>query len=137
MIRALLIALLASLLPGAAFAQEPSAFGAEEKEVTWIGFAQFEEISRVFVRTDESVSYRIDISTPKTVVLTLENTRLRTQNDANHLDTRYFVSPVKFVQPALIEGTSKSVKITIYLRHAVTFSELQRDNFLALDFERN
>ena len=118
-------------------AQEVSPFLGEEKEVTWIGFAQFEEVSRVFVRTNESVAYRINIATPRTVVLTLENTRLRTTNDANHLDTRYFVSPVKFIQPALVEGTSKSVKITIYLRHAVTFSELQRDNFLALDFERN
>ena len=124
-------------LPSVLGAQGPAPFAGEEREVDWIGFAQFEEISRVFVRTDESVAYRIDISTPKTVVLTLENTRLRTQNDANHLDTRYFVSPVKFIQPVLIEVTSKSVKITIYLRHAVTFSELQRDNFLALDFERN
>lgn len=125
------------LLPSQLWAQSSAPFIGQEKEVTWIGFAQFEEISRVFVRTDESVAYRIDISSPKTVVLTLENTRLRTQNDANHLDTRYFISPVKFIQPVLIEGTSKSVKITIYLRHAVTFSELQRDNFLALDFERN
>ena len=124
-------------LPSVLWGQGSAPFAGEEREVDWIGFAQFEEISRVFVRTDESVAYRIDISTPKTVVLTLENTRLRTQNDANHLDTRYFVSPVKFIQPVLIEGTSKSVKITIYLRHAVTFSELQRDNFLALDFERN
>lgn len=104
--------------------------------MSWIGFQQFQESSRVFVRTTEKVNYRVDNSRRDMVILILENTRVELKNNTRFLDTRYFDSPVSFIQPKVIEGTSPSVRIEIRLRERVPFKEVQNDNFLALDFDR-
>ncbi len=108
----------------------------EVKDLTFVGFQQYEEASRVFVRTNEKASYRIDDSKSDTIVLILQNTGVTAVNHLNHLDTRFFDSPVAFIQPRLIEGTSPSVQIEIALRESVPYETLQNDNFLALDFRR-
>ncbi len=108
----------------------------EVKNLTWVGFQQFQEVSRVFVRTTEPVRYRVDTSLPNRVVLLLENTRVPVFNNTRHLDTRFFDSPVLFIQPEAIEAPSPSVRIEILLRKKVPFKEVQNDNLLALDFER-
>jgi hypothetical protein len=109
----------------------------EVKNMSWIGFQQFQESSRVFVRTTEKASYRVDNSRRDTIVLILENTRVELKNNTRFLDTRYFDGPVAFIQPKVIEGTSPSVRIEIRLRERVPFREVQNDNFLALDFARS
>jgi hypothetical protein len=109
---------------------------AEVKNMSWIGFQQFKESSRVFVRTTEKVNYRVDNSRRDMVILILENTRVELKNNTRFLDTRYFDSPVSFIQPKVIEGASPSVRIEIRLRERVPFKEVQNDNFLALDFDR-
>lgn len=108
----------------------------EVKDLTFVGFQQYAEASRVFVRTNEKAGYRIDDSKDGTLVLILENTGVTAVNHLNHLDTRFFDSPVAFIQPRLIEGTSPSVQIEIALRERVPYETLQNDNFLALDFQR-
>lgn len=108
----------------------------EIKDMNWVGFQQFQEASRVFVRTTEPVKYRVDSTKPNMVVLILENTRVPLRNNTRFLDTRYFDSPVSYVQAKAIEGTSPSVRIEIHLRERVPFKEVQNDTFLALDFER-
>jgi len=108
----------------------------EQKDMNWIGFQQFKEVSRVFVRTTEAVKYKVDTSKPNLVVLVLENTNIPLKNNTHHLDTRFFDSPVRFIQPKIIEGPSPSVRIEIHLRRQVPFKEVQNDNFLALDFQR-
>lgn len=108
----------------------------EIKDMNWVGFQQFQEASRVFVRTTEPVKYRVDNTKPNMVVLILENTRVPLRNNTRFLDTRYFDSPVSYVQAKAIEGTSPSVRIEIHLRERVPFKEVQNDTFLALDFER-
>jgi hypothetical protein len=108
----------------------------EIQNMDWIGFQQFQEVSRVFVRTTEKVKYNIDTSKPNLVVLVLQNTRVPILNNARHLDTRYFDSPVTYIKPKIIEGPSPSVRIEIRLRMKVPFKETQNDNILALDFQR-
>lgn len=121
------------ILSTQALAQENSG---ELQNLTWIGFQQFQEVSRVFVKTTEKVRYKVDASKPDMVVLILENTKIATSNHANHLDTQYFDSPVKFIQPKIIEDASPTVRIEIRLKNKVPFKEVLKDNMLALDFQR-
>lgn len=108
----------------------------ELKELNWVGFQQFQEVSRVFLRTTEPVKYRIEQVRPDLVVVTLDYTRVAAPNYANFLDTHYFDSPVAFIQPKIIEGVSPSVQIEITLRRKVKFTEKQTDTVLTLDFPR-
>jgi hypothetical protein len=108
----------------------------EIQDMDWIGFQQFQEVSRVFVRTTEKVKYHVDTSKPNLVVLILHNTRVPLKNNRRHLDTRYFDSPVSYIKPKVIEGPSPSVRIEIRLRMKVPFEQVQEDNFLALAFQR-
>ena len=108
----------------------------ELKDLNWIGFQQFQEVSRVFVRTTEPVKYRVDTSRPNIVELVLENTRVPLTNNTRFLDTRFFDSPVSYIQPKVIEGPSPSVRIAIRLRRNAPHKATQTDNVLALDFER-
>jgi colicin import membrane protein len=108
----------------------------EIKDLNWVGFQQFQEASRVFVRTTEPVKYSVDTSRPDMVVLVLENTRIPIRNNARFLDTHFFDSPVTFIHPKSIEGPSPSVRIEIRVRQKVPFKEKQSDNVLALDFRR-
>ncbi len=108
----------------------------ELKDLNWVGFQQFQEVSRVFVRTTEPVKYRVDTSRPNVIELVLENTRVPLTNNTRFLDTRYFDSPVSFIQPKVIEGPSPSVRIAIRLRRQASYKAVQNDNVLALDFER-
>lgn len=110
--------------------------GAELKDMTFIGFQQFKEASRVFVKTTEPVKYRVDTSRDDLIILVLENASISNPNNARFLDTRFFASPVSFVQPRVIEGPSPSVQIEIRMREKVPFKTVQSDNVLALDFVR-
>ena len=104
--------------------------------MSWVGFQQFQEASRVFVRTTESVKYRIDASKPGMVELTLDNTDVTKKVNTLPLDTSFFDSPVRMISVEILEGVSPSVRIRIALSEDVGFKEVQSDNVIALDFER-
>jgi colicin import membrane protein len=125
--------ILALLTASTATAQDLSA---EIRDMNWIGFQQFQEASRVFVRTTEPVKYRIDASKPGMVEITLENTDVTKRVNTLPLDTRYFDSPVRMIGVEILEGASPSVRIRITLSEDVGFKEVQSDNVIALDFER-
>ncbi len=108
----------------------------EVRDMNWVGFQQFKEASRVFVRTTEAVKYRIDASKPGLVELTLENTDVTKKINTLPLDTRFFDSPVRMISVEILEGVSPSVRIRISLSEDVGFKEVQSDNVIALDFER-
>lgn len=105
--------------------------------MTGVGFQQFEEASRVFVRTSEKVRYRVDTSRDGMVVLILENTRVPIFNNTRPLDTRYFESPVRWIEAKPIEGPSPSVQVEIRLRRRVPFNVSQADTVVAIDFTRS
>jgi hypothetical protein len=127
------IALVLTLVSAPALAQT---LGDEIQDMDWIGFQQFDEVSRVFVRTTEKVKFHVDTSKPNLVVLILHNTRVPLKNNRRRLDTRFFDSPVSDIRPKVIEGPSPSVRIEIRLRTQVPFEQIQEDNFLALAFQR-
>jgi hypothetical protein len=128
-----IIALVLTLVSAPALAQT---LGDEIQDMDWIGFQQFDEVSRVFVRTTEKVNYHVDTSKPNLVVLILHNTRVPLENNRRPMDTRFFDSPVSYIKPKVIEGPSPSVRIEIRLRTTVPFEQIQEDNFLALAFQR-
>ena len=109
---------------------------AEVKNLTWVGFQQFQDATRVFVRTTEKAQYKVDSSREKMVVLILENIRIPLYNNQRVLDTHYFDGPVVSVVAKPIEGASPSVNVEIRLRRKVAFSTQQTDGVVALDFRR-
>ena len=58
------------------------------------------------------------------------------ENNKRAMDTSFFDSPVRYIQPEVIEGPSQSVHIVIYLQSKVPYEEVQQDTLLALDFQR-
>jgi colicin import membrane protein len=120
-------------LSSAATAQE---LDQEVRELNWIGFQQLKDVSRVFVRTTEPVKYKVDNSRGDVIVILLENTTVPLKNNTRQLDTRFFESPVSYIQAKVIEGPSPSVRVEIRVRRKVPFKEAQTDNVLALDFQR-
>ena len=131
----LLIALALVALPSVGFGQDAGLAG-EMQELSFIGFQQFKDVSRVFVKTTETAKYRVDNTRPDMIVLMLDNTTIPLKNNRRQLDTRYFDSPVSYIQARAIEGPSPSVRVEIRLRRKVPFNEAQNDNVLALDFQR-
>ena len=108
----------------------------EKTELNWVGFQQFEEVSRVFVRTVKPVRYKVDTSRPNTVTLILENTRIPLKNNSRILPTGHFDSPVLKIIPRILEGPTPSTHIEIHLRHQASFKKVQKDQYVALDFQR-
>jgi colicin import membrane protein len=134
--RVLPLALIGAILAGPWAVARAQNMEAELKNLDWVGFQQFQEASRVFVRTTEPVKYKINTSRPNIVELLLENTRVPVFNNTRPLDTHFFEGPVLSVRAKPIEGPSQSVIIEIRMRRKVPFKQVQRDNVLALDFER-
>ena len=108
----------------------------ELRDLTGIGFQQFQDASRVFVKTTEPVNYQLNDSKPGVVEILLENTQVSKRINTLPLDTRYFKSPVRMVTVELIEGASPTTKIVISLREDAAFQEIRKDTLLALDFSR-
>lgn len=108
----------------------------EKRAMESIGFQQFQEASRVFVKTTEAVTYRIDTSRPLTVILILENTKIPLKNNKRILPVAHFDSPIYKITPKVMEGPSPTTHIEIQLRRAAKLKQVQTDNFLALDFTR-
>jgi len=71
-------------------------FSNEIKDLKWVGFQQFKEVSRVFVRTNTPAQYHVKKMGADKIRLTIENTRVPLRNNQRILDTQYFDSPVAF-----------------------------------------
>jgi hypothetical protein len=131
----LLLALVSLFLASPAASQD---LQDEPRDIAFIGFQQFKEISRVFVRTNEPARYRVSQGRDGVVSLILENTGCSVVNHLRHLDTHLFEGPVSMIQPKLIEGASNSsIQIDIYMRQAVNVRQAQKDNVITLDFPRS
>ncbi len=113
----------------------PSSSGAvssRRKTLTLVGFQQQPGASRVFIRTNEPVSYSVS-EQGRSVVLELENTRVDASNNTLPLDTSFFATPVSRVDPS---ASGRDVRITIELRQAAPFQARQEGNVISLDFQR-
>ncbi|WIG96370.1 AMIN domain-containing protein [Myxococcus sp. SDU36] len=113
----------------------PSSSGAvssRRKTLTLVGFQQQPGASRVFIRTNEPVSYSVS-EQGRSVVLELENTHVDASNNTLPLDTSFFATPVSRVDPS---ASGRDVRITIQLRQAAPFQARQEGNVISLDFQR-
>ena len=108
---------------------------AEVVDLNWIGFQYFQDASRVFVRTTEPTRYRIvPNAAGDRVSIILENTQAPLENTRRPLDTSKFESPVRGIEPKVIEGPSPSVRVEISLHQKTAFKATQYDNVIAVDF---
>ncbi len=106
------------------------------KDMTWVGFQQTLEASRVFIKTNEPVRYHVTEEGDDLVVIELENTRIPLRNNQRFLDTHFFDSAVTMVTPREIEGVSRNVRIEIQLRNKVPYRTGRDENMVYLDFQR-
>jgi colicin import membrane protein len=111
----------------------PPTVTARRKTMTFVGFRKAGEASRIYVRTDEPVRYRIS-EADRVVVLELENTRIGIPNNQRFLDTSFFDTAVAMVRPE--ESETKSVRVEIQLKQSVPYQTQQKGNELYVEFER-
>ena len=108
----------------------------EVKELTWVGFQQLKDASRVFVRTNEAVRYKVSWKSPTELLVEFFNTKVLVRNNLRFLDTQFFDSPVLLIKPFVIEAVSPTTRITITVRHKCPFQVKQEDNLIFIDFRR-
>jgi colicin import membrane protein len=98
-----------------------------------VGFQQQAGASRVYVRTDEPVRYKVSERTHE-IILELENTQIGKGNNTRALDTSFFDTAVARVDPVV--GPDRSVRVSIKLKEAVRVQTRQEGNTISLEFPR-
>jgi len=98
--------------------------------ITWIGFKQFKDYSRVFIKTNSQVDYTVKESENE-IILDLKNTMNPLANNRRSLDTSFFSSaPVK-ITPI---SNDKSVKIKITLKAQSNYKVMSNNSMITVDF---
>ena len=105
-------------------------------QTEWVGFQNFAEASRIVVKTNEPVQYRVNEQGEGVVLIDLFNTRLGNRNHGRLLDTSSFDSPVVSIRAEELEGASRQVRIEVKLRQKATYQAKQDDRSLFIDFTR-
>jgi len=105
------------------------------KVMSYVGFQQRPDVSRVYVRTNEPARYTVTQHGGE-VWLEIENTRASSLNDLNHLDTRFFDSAVAMIDPEEIEGAGTHIRIRIRMKQNVPYEATRTDNEIRIDFRR-
>jgi colicin import membrane protein len=98
-----------------------------------VGFQQQAGGSRVYVRTNEPVRYKVSERTNE-IILELENTQIGKGNNTRALDTSFFDTAVSRVDPTV--GPDRSVRVSIKLKGAVPVQTRQEGNTISLEFPR-
>lgn len=106
------------------------------KNMTWVGFQQTRDSSRVFIKTSEPVKFHVAEEGRNLIVLELENTRIPIRNNTRFLDTHFFDSAVTMIVPREIEGISRNVRVEIQLRNRVPYTSGQEGNLVYINFQR-
>lgn len=106
------------------------------KNMTWLGFQQTRDSSRVFIKTNAPVQFHVVEEGRNLVVLELENTRIPLRNNQRFLDTHWFDTAVTMIVPREIEGISRNVRIEIQLKNRVPYTTGQEGNLVYVNFQR-
>jgi colicin import membrane protein len=112
------------------------AYAGEMRELVWIGFQNSAEVSRVFIKTNEQVQYRVNDKGPDSLIVDLFDTRAQSRNHKRPLDTSSFDSPVTKVSVEELEGAARQVRVEIKLRNKVPYEVKQTGEVLSIDFKR-
>ena len=111
----------------------PASVSERRKTLEIVGFQQQGGGARVYVRTNEPVSYKVSEGRNE-IVLMLENTQIGKGNNTRALDTSFFDTAVARVDPAV--GPDRSVRVSIKLKEAVSVQTRQEGNTISLEFPR-
>lgn len=106
---------------------------ARRKTLEIVGFQQRASSSRVYIRTNERVQYKVSQS-DREIILELENTQIGKGNNTRALDTSFFDTAVARVDP--VAGPDRSVRVSIRLKEPVSVQTRQEGNTISLDFPR-
>ena len=109
---------------------------AEKQNIDLIGFRQFQEVSRGFIKTTDQVRFKVETQTAKTITVVIPNALIPLKTNRLPMNTQYFESPVRLITTRVVEGPSPTTYIDIHLRQAATFQTSQKDNLIAIDFSR-
>ncbi|HYX90623.1 MAG TPA: AMIN domain-containing protein, partial [Myxococcaceae bacterium] len=102
------------------------------RTLSFVGFRPSEHASRVFIRTDAPAHYEIREADEKTIVVALANTGIAVRNTARFLDTSFFDTPVRLVNPTEV---GRDVHVEIKLKEVVPYRARQDGADLVLEFE--
>jgi hypothetical protein len=108
----------------------------EMRELVWIGFQNGAEFSRVYVKTNEQVQYKVSDVGADAVIIDLFDTRVQSRNHKRPMDTSQFDSPVLRIAAEELEGAARQVRVEIKLRHKVPYEVTQVGEVLSIDFKR-
>jgi len=111
----------------------PASVSERRKTLEIVGFQQQAGRARVYVRTNEPVSYKVSEGRNE-IVLMLENTQIGKGNNTRALDTSFFDTAVARVDPAV--GPDRSVRVSIKLKESVPVQTRQEGNTISLEFPR-
>jgi colicin import membrane protein len=106
------------------------------KNMTWLGFQQTRDSSRVFIKTNAPVQFHVVEEGRNLIVLELENTRIPLRNNQRFLDTHWFDTAVTMIVPREIEGISRNVRVEIQLKNRVPYTTGQEGNLVYVNFQR-
>ncbi|NJK88233.1 MAG: hypothetical protein HC923_01790, partial [Myxococcales bacterium] len=112
-------------------ASEAEDYDPGRRTMTYIGFRQTEEVSRVFVRLDGRARFR-QYQEGSLFVLELTDTRVNVKNNERPLDTTYFDSPVLNVRA--VSG-ARATRIEVKLRKSVPWQIKRIGTTIAVDFQ--
>jgi hypothetical protein len=113
-----------------------NALAGEMREVVWIGFQNAQDVSRVFVKTNEQVQYRVNDKKDDAFIIDLFDTRVAHKNHKRPMDTSQFDSPVLRIVAEELEGAARQVRIEVKLRNKVPYEVKQQGEMLSIDFKR-
>jgi hypothetical protein len=111
----------------------PASVSGRRKTLEIVGFQQQSGGARVYVRTNEPVSYKVSEGRNE-IVLMLENTQIGKGNNTRALDTSFFDTAVARVDPTV--GPDRSVRVSIKLKESVSVQTRQEGNTISLEFPR-
>jgi len=103
---------------------------ASASSITWIGFKQFKDYSRVFIKTNSPVDYSVRESENE-IILDLKNTTNPLANNRRSLDTSFFSSAPVRITPISVD---KSVKIKITLKAQSNYKVMTAGSMITVDF---
>jgi hypothetical protein len=105
------------------------------KRVALIGFQDTKDFSRVYVKTSEPARYEINGIGSDLVTVILYNTTSPHDYNKQTLDTHFFSSPVKKIQPMELLGTN-TVVVEIHCTHGTSLRSGQAGNIVFVEFKR-
>ena len=106
------------------------------KHMTWLGFQQTRDETRVVIKTTAPVEYRLLEEGENVVVLELHNTVIPVRNNQRYLDTHFFNSAVTMIVPREIEAVGRNVRVEIQLKSKVPYKAVREENIVYVDFAK-